>query len=170
MFNDTPDSSQQVTECLEGLNPIICLTALRGDLMTLFTRVTKLLNWQNDIMRRNMNAGVRVYISPFSQCQCWLFSLAECLCVLSIFLVQEDRVYSGLSCHLSSSSETCSRKNINCGQRIGWKKWASDKNVSLGSKKTSRETRWEIVWGTTRVKIAVIMFCLFWWCGHVELV
>ena len=32
-----------------------------------------------------MNADVRdVYISPFSQCQCWLFSLAECLCVLSI--------------------------------------------------------------------------------------
>ena len=33
LFNDTPDSSQQVT--VRGLNPIICLTALRGKLQVI---------------------------------------------------------------------------------------------------------------------------------------
>ena len=85
--NDTPESSQQVTECLERPEPNYLPDCTQreaaGDLMTLFTRVTKLVNWQNHIMRKNMNADVRVYISPFSQCQCWLFSLAESVCVYS---------------------------------------------------------------------------------------
>ena len=116
-----------------------CTPRASGDLMTLFTPVTKLLSWQNDIIRKNMNACVRVYISPFSQCQCWLFLFPAACLVCSLQLVQ-DRVSSGLSCHLSSFSETWSSKNINCGQRIEWKKQAKDKNVFLGSKKTTRET------------------------------
>ena len=118
-------------------------------------KTVKLTKWH--YAEKSMN--VRVYISPFSQCQCWLFSsVYSATCT-------GDRVYSGLSCHLSSSSETRGSKNINCGQRIEWKKQVRDKNVSLADGKRPQEKQ-----SVNLLELERLLFCLFWWCGHVELV
>lgn len=158
LFNDTLrihhsrwPSSSEVPEL--RLNPIICMTALRAhrEISWLFLPTS-----QNCEVDKMTLCGKK-----HECCVCTLLHLVNVnvgfsvLCTLQLTCTG-DRVYSGLSCHLSSSSETRGSKNINCGQRIEWKKQVRDKNVSLADGKRPQEKQ-----SVNLIELERLLFCLF---------